>query len=116
MDEIPISPSAREHGVLDSLFHYFRSVTDGNELPYRHSVLPPSQQRGSEQVYQVNASSKANGLPRGILAGPHSQRIVFSKEASHHRVFRKAHRSKHCLETAFDVLQEWRDLLCAGKL
>jgi hypothetical protein len=33
MEEIAISPAAGEHGTLDSLFHYFRSVTDGYELP-----------------------------------------------------------------------------------
>jgi integrase len=44
-------------------------------------VFPPGQQRGSEKAYQVNASSKANSLPRGILAGPHSQGIAFRREA-----------------------------------
>ena len=82
----------------------------------RRCVVPPSQQRGSEQVWQVNPSSKGDGLPRGILTGPHSQGIVFSKEASHNRVLRKAHRSKHCLETAPSALQKRSDLGCAGKL
>jgi len=67
-------------------------------------VFPPSQQRGSVQAYQVNASGKANSLPRGILTGPHSQRVAFFKEAFQYRVLRKAHGSEHCLETP-DVLQ-----------
>lgn len=72
MDGIAISPSAGEFGVLDSLFHYFRSVTDGDELRSRRCVFLPSQKRGSEQVWQVNPGSKGDGLPTGILASPHT--------------------------------------------
>ncbi len=75
-------------------------------FPYRHGVFPPNQQRGSEQLEPVNASSKGNSLPTGILARPHSQRSAFSQEALHHRVLRTAHRYKHCLETAPVVRQE----------
>ena len=72
MDGFPISPSAGEHGVLDSLFHYFRRVTDGYKFRSRCCVVPPSQQRGSQQVGQVNPGSKGDGLPAGILALPHT--------------------------------------------
>jgi len=41
---------------------------------------------------------------------------VFSKKASHNGVFRKPHRSEHCLETAPDALQERGDLGRAGNL
>jgi hypothetical protein len=72
MQEIAISPSAGEFGVLDSLFHQFRSATDGYEFRSRRCVVPPSQQRGSEQVGQVNPGSKGDGLPAGILTLPHT--------------------------------------------
>ena len=71
MESIAISPLAGEQGVLDSLFHQFRSVTDGYELRSRRCVVPPSQQRGSKQVGQVNPGSKGDG-PAGILTLPHT--------------------------------------------
>jgi|KBSMisStaDraftv2_1062788.scaffolds.fasta_scaffold65864_5 hypothetical protein len=100
MDEITISPSAGQHGVLDSLFYHFWKGTSGDGLADRRCLLPPSQQRRSQQVWQVNPGSKGDGLPRGILTLSDTQTIVFSKEASHNKVFRKPHRSDHCLETA----------------
>jgi hypothetical protein len=79
-------------------------------------MFPPGQQRGSEQVCRVNAGREGNSLPTGILTRPHAQAIVFSKEAFHHGVLRKAHRFEHGPGTAPDVLQERGDLVCAGKL
>jgi hypothetical protein len=41
---------------------------------------------------------------------------VFSKKASHNGVFRKPHRSEHCVETGPGTLQKRRDLSWASNL
>ena len=116
MDEIPISPSAGEQWRTRFAFSSVPERDRWLVAFSRRCVVPPSQQRGSEQVWQVNPGSKGDGLPRGILTLPDAETVVFSKKASHDGVFRTPHRSEHCLKTAPEALQERGNLNCAGNL
>ena len=67
MEEIAISPSAGSRANSIRFFISSGALQMAMEFRSRRRVVPPSQQRGSEQVWQVNPGSKGDGLPKGVF-------------------------------------------------